>query len=85
MNQWRLEKPKFSYAIEEGLYLSQAWWEEQGQRGLFAQHQGEKINPQIWMLNMKNRFGEDWREKPELEGDKLDEKVTININFEGEE
>ena len=67
LNKWRNEKPEFSDAILRGLDLSQAWWEEAGQRGLFQQHQGSKINAQIWMLNMKNRFGDDWRDKQELD------------------
>ncbi len=67
LNKWRNEKPEFSDAILRGLDLSQAWWEEAGQRGLFQQHQGEKINSQIWMLNMKNRFCDDWRDKQELD------------------
>jgi len=67
LNEWRNEKPDFSDAILRGLDLSQAWWEEQGQAGLFQEHLGKKINAQIWMLNMKNRFGDDWRDKQEID------------------
>lgn len=80
MNVWRKDYQEFSDAILEGIYLSQAWWEEAGQNGLFSEFQGPKINSQIWMLNMKNRFGEDWRDKQELEiEDVTTAKVTINL------
>lgn len=64
---WRSKHPDFSLAVKKGLYLSQEWWEEQGREGLFTEYQGSKINSQLWFLNMKNRFNDDWRDKQEIE------------------
>ena len=75
MNVWRTEHQEFSDAIQRGLYISQSWWEEQGREGLFSEFQGPKINAQIWMLNMKNRFGDDWRDKQEI-----DQNITNDIS-----
>lgn len=64
LNQWRNDpsKKEFAEAINLGLVHAEAWWEELGRRGAMGKH---KINPQVWALNMKNRFG--WREKQETE------------------
>jgi len=73
---WRNTHEEFSNAVKHGLYLSQEWWEEKGREGLFSDPQGPKINSQLWFLNMKNRFADDWRDKQEIEQTNI-EKLEI--------
>jgi len=47
----------FAEVIKRARILCQAWWEEQGRKGLKAQH----FNSALWFMNMKNRFK--WRDK----------------------
>lgn len=60
----REREPTFSEAIKEGHQLAEAWWQGQGRKGLFT-YDGEKFSPQLWFMNMKNRFG--WRDKQEVQ------------------
>jgi len=52
-----MDDPIFSETIKRGHELSQAWWEEQGRKGLH----NLKFNSGLWYMNMKNRHG--WRDK----------------------
>lgn len=45
----------FHNAVNLGRVMSHAWWVEQGRRNLFNQ----KFNNNIWLANMKHRFGWD--------------------------
>jgi hypothetical protein len=37
--------------------MSQAWWEKQGNKGIWA---GKAFNGNVWEANMRNRFRDDW-------------------------
>lgn len=57
-------KQEFSDAVKTGERLSQAWWERLGREGSAEK---AKINPAVWIFNMKNRFG--WKDRLEAIGD----------------
>tara|TARA_R110000796_G_scaffold252565_2_gene387863 strand:- start:369 stop:830 length:462 start_codon:yes stop_codon:yes gene_type:complete len=54
---------EFSVAKKLAFDKSRVFWERQGLEGLWAEEGDRKINPTIWIFNMKNRFG--WRDKVE--------------------
>lgn len=56
-------KPEFKEAVAMGELLSQAWWERQGRINLHA----DKFATALWIINMKNRFKNDWKDKQEVE------------------
>lgn len=59
-----IEREKeFSEIIKKGKVLCQAWWEEQGRKGLHDQY----FQPALWFINMKNRFKDDWKDKTDIE------------------
>jgi len=60
LSAWTHAHPEFSDAMTRALDLSLAWWEKQGQRGIWA---GKAFNAQAYSLQMRNRFPEDWRER----------------------
>lgn len=57
----------FSTTYKKGIEYSQGWWEKQGRDGQWASNDpmARKLNPAIWFMNMKNRFREDWADKPQ--------------------
>ena len=57
--RWIEEKQEFKDAIMEGEAMSQKWWEDAGRQACVD----GKINGQVWMLNMRNRFGYTVEEK----------------------
>ena len=57
--------PEFSIAVKEALRVSQAWWEEKGREATFGAHPG--YNATSYIFQMKNRFGEDWRDRKEVD------------------
>lgn len=58
LDNWARAHPEFFAAMETALTLSQAWWENAGQKGLTA----EKFNASVWSRSMAARFPADWRE-----------------------
>lgn len=56
--------PAMAAAMETGLDLSQAWWEEQGRINLH----NPKFQWTGWIFNMKNRFGWSDRRTEIVEG-----------------
>ncbi len=44
-----------------------AWWEDQGQLGMWQSPEGEKLNPQLWSRSMAARFPDDYRESNKVE------------------
>jgi hypothetical protein len=57
--------PEFANAVSEYRMRSQSWWEHQGRMATFGATPG--YNATSFIFNMKNRFGEDWRDKHEVE------------------
>jgi len=49
----------FSYTIEKGVALSNAWWEREGRTSL----RDKDFNANLYRINMNNRFG--WSDRSE--------------------
>lgn len=58
-NRWRDQHPEFGEAVKDAQERSQAWWEDAGMRGLFA----DKFNATAFIFQMKNRFRDSYRDK----------------------
>lgn len=58
---WMETHPEFLDAMTRARHYSQAYWEDQGQEGMWA----DKFNGSVWSRSMSARFPEDWREKSE--------------------
>ena len=56
-------EPDFSEAVKEGHILAEAWWTEQGKRGLFTP-EGIKFKAISFIFNMTNRFRNEWQRAP---------------------
>lgn len=56
-------QPEFLDTIKIGLTKSQVWWEEKGRKNL----DNTKFNPTLWIMNMTNRFRQDWKNRNQLE------------------
>lgn len=48
---------EFSDAISDGEVLSEAWWRRLGREKAVYHPKGDRLDPQIYRLNMQNRFG----------------------------
>lgn len=53
---WEKQYEEFLYAKRLGMERCQAWWEEQGHKGLFEEKDTPKLQASLWMFNMKARF-----------------------------
>jgi len=73
---------EFSDAVNEGVELSQAWWERKGRTNLVNPYQGDTFNATLWYMNMKNRFG--WKDKQENQHTGKDgESLKFPVYFVG--
>lgn len=59
---WEKEYEEFRDAITRAMALSQAWWEDAGQSGLYIQG----FNAGVYNKQMSNRFPDDHRETSNL-------------------
>jgi hypothetical protein len=59
---WIGRHPEFAAVVEEGLWRAQGWWERQGRVSLG----NREFNHVLWMMNVKNRFPSDWRDRHEV-------------------
>ena len=67
IDEWCKEHKEFSDAIARARDLAMAWWEDQGQMGMWQSPEGEKLNPQLWSRSMAARFPDDYRENNKVE------------------
>jgi hypothetical protein len=70
--------PEFSDAVNGMKARSQAWWERNGRLATFGMRE-EAFNATAFIFNMKNRFGDDWREKSEVE------QKVFNVTIDGDD
>ena len=64
LNDWKKNKKEFSESVKRAVEFSQGWWEKLGKEGAAGLRD---IQPTTYILNMKNRFKQDWRDKQEIE------------------
>lgn len=67
IDRWCDEHEEFCSAIARARDLAMAWWEDQGQQGMWQSPEGEKLNPQLWSRSMAARFPDDYRESNKVE------------------
>ena len=71
---WCDKHKEFKRGYEQGLLLSQAWWERLGRAGSLG---SQKINPATWIFNMKNRFK--WTDRNQVESTNEVRVTQVNI------
>lgn len=82
MQLWAKQHPEFLAALERAKELEQDWWEEQGQKALYA----DRFQASVWAKSMQARFREKYTEKQQLEhsgpnGGAIQTAVSISVNF----
>jgi len=76
LHEWVKVHPDFFVAYNKATDASETWWEDIGRDHVVEKtahydkdgnllKETEKLNPQVWALNMKARFG--YREKQEID------------------
>lgn len=72
-DRWLIDEQVFSETVKQGRALSRGWWETQGRENIKAQ----VFNTQLWVVNMNNRFKEDWKQRHDItSGDKPIKQIT---------
>ena len=61
--EWAKVHDDFSDAFMRARHLAQAWWEDQGQSGLFI----PGFNGSVWAKNMGARFKDEWGESSKID------------------
>ena len=88
---WLENFPEFLDAKKQAIEKCRLFWEQQGINGLYETSEFDtetgikttkKINPAMYIFNMKNRFKEDWSDtsKQELTGK---DGAPLGVRFEG--
>lgn len=73
---WEKQYPEFLDAKKEAFEQCQYWWEKQGINGLHSDQDSPKINPAMWIFNMKSRFR--WKdEDPKV--NEIQEREVLTI------
>lgn len=62
---WEQAHPEFLDAMTQARELALAWWEDQGQEGIWSEAGGRTLNANAYRLQVTNRFPDDWRDKQE--------------------
>ena len=63
--KWADRHPAFRAALVQARDASLAWWERQGQKGLWA---GKEFNDRVMKFIMTNQFRDDYKERVEVSG-----------------
>jgi len=74
LQEYESKHPEFLAAMLRARQLSQNWWEEQGQKGVW----GEGFNANAYRLQVCNRFPEEWRDRPETSVTVKNEVLVAN-------
>jgi len=61
ISEYQRRHPEFKAAVERGGSAALAWWETQGEKGLWA---GKEFNAAVYQITMRNRFGWDKDQSP---------------------
>ena len=57
---WEKAHPEFLVAMTRAHDLALAWWEEQGQDGIWSTPMGRNLNAAAYGLQMRNRFSDEY-------------------------
>lgn len=69
---WAKANKPFHDAMKKAQAKCQAYWESQGQAGVWNKDGEAKINPAIWIFTMKSRFGMSDQPKQEIPDEDLE-------------
>ena len=73
---WVNNYEEFAEAYDMAKMYSEAWWSKLGRAGALGQ---SKIQPTVWIFNMKNKFG--WRDQtPADDGSEHGQSLDITFN-----
>ena len=64
IDNWAEQNDEFLEALTRAKVHCQAWWEDTGQDGLFA----DKFNAPVWKKSVEARFRDDYTERKEVTG-----------------
>lgn len=73
---WEKLHREFLDAMRRAHDLALAWWENQGQEGIWSEYQGRTLNAAAYGLQMRNRFSEEYG-RPEA-------VVDLNVSVQRE-
>ena len=59
LTNWERARPEFFGAMLRARELAQAWWEDEGQKGIWDR----QFNANAYRLQVTNRFPNEWRDK----------------------
>ena len=63
INNWADSYPDFLEALSRAQAHAQAWWEDQGAKGMWA----DKFNAVVWKKSVEARFRDDYTERQEID------------------
>lgn len=63
LDTWVSAYPEFREAKEMGISASKLKFEKEGLEGMWSEKDGPRLNHQLWIAHMKNRFG--WTDRVE--------------------
>ena len=79
-SEWAKAHPEFGDAIQDAVFLAQAWYERKGRLGI---DKGKDFNAQVWRIQMFNRFPDDYRDKRETKHDLSDDLAGLLRELDG--
>lgn len=62
MDEWAVNHPEFSEALNRAKQKAQQWYEEQGRMGLTA----ERFNANLWVKTMQARHRDEYTERKDI-------------------
>lgn len=78
LDNWGEEYPDFLSAMLRARELALAWWESQGQLGVW----GQGFNANAYRLQVTNRFPAEWKDKQTQEHQNPDgSALALTVNF----
>jgi hypothetical protein len=77
---WRKDHPEFDDAYQVAQGKSEVWWQDMAQKHLTYNSFGTQLNPVIWSMNMRNRFG--WTEHRRVSVPQLSTAKTFKEKFD---
>ena len=75
MDNWAEDHPEFLEALTRAKQKSQAWFEREGRKGLFA----DRFNAPLWSKQMAARHPTEYSEKQRLEHSSPDGTMTPSV------
>lgn len=72
IDNWAAAHPAFLEALNRAMVHCQAWWEDEGQKGMIL----PGFNAAVWKKSVEARFRDDYTEKREIDHKSSDGSMT---------